>query len=407
MITDSCLHTDEFDALLKRLPDDREAAAARLGALSRKRHIRGADTLLRLALAYAWLDLSLRNVAAWAQQRDLVRLADVSVMERLQKAVPFLAWLLTRLLQTKAEAPLLPGLPYRVRLIDATAISQPGSRGTDWRVHMQMDLGTRTLTAVEVTDYTGGESLARFAVQTQDLLVGDRIYGTRASLAHVAAAGGWSLVRFAWNLPLQRGDGTPFDLFGGLSGLTQAGQTGAWEVQTIPTTALPAVSGRVIAVRKPAAACEAARRRALENAKKKGRTPDARTLLTCDYVLLFTTVPASVMTAEAAAGLYRYRWQIECGFKRLKSLLNLDGLRAKNAALCQAYLYAKLIGALLTDQCSDTWAAFSPWDGPAPAFALVVAGPADGLVDLAGGGVGQAEPVGLGAGTGRPWAQVL
>src|SRR5207245_22989 len=104
MNIDACLHSDRFEELLKSLPDGREEAAARLGVLTRKRQIRNADTLLRLALAYAWLDLSLRNVVAWAQQQGIVKLADVSLLERLQKAVPFLAWLLMRMLQTKTEA---------------------------------------------------------------------------------------------------------------------------------------------------------------------------------------------------------------------------------------------------------------------------------------------------------------
>nr|MDN1021419.1 transposase [Escherichia coli] len=36
-------------------------------------------------------------------------------------------------------------------------------------------------------------------------------------------------------------------------------------------------------------------------------------------------------SAEQVADCYRLRWQIELAFKRLKSLLHLDALRAKNA----------------------------------------------------------------------------
>ena len=399
MNTNTCLHNGEFERLLKSLPDGREEVAARLGVLTRKRQIRDADTLLRLALAYAWLDLSLRSVVAWAQQQDIVRLADVSLLERLQKAVPFLAWLLMRMLQTKTQAPVIAGLPYRVRIVDATVICEPGSKGTDWRVHMALNLSTQSIGALEVTDNKGGESLTRFEIQPNDLMVGDRAYATRSSICHVVAAGGHVLVRFAWqNLPLQNTNGTPFDLIGNLSNLTQEGQISEWDVRTTPTAELPSVTGRVIAVRKSQTACEAARRTAIKNAKKKGHTPDARTLLTCDYLLLFTTVDASVIEAVTLVCLYRYRWQIECGFKRMKGLLCLDGLRAKNDALCQAYLYSKLLGALLTDQLSGSWSAFSPWGGPDHPSDFAMASPANDLVDFATGRVGTLSTGRLGAG---------
>jgi hypothetical protein len=382
----------EIDALFQLMPEGRAEAAFRLGALHRKRQVRDADTLLRLVLAYSWLDLSLRNVVAWAQQQDLVRLADVSLLERLQKSVPLLAWLLMRLLQTKTESPFVPGLAYRVRIIDATVISEPGSEGTDWRVHMQMNLSDQSIGALQVTDCKGGESLTRFAVQPNDLLVGDRVYATRSSICHVVDAGGHVLVRFAWqNLPFLTRNGVPFDLTDHLSSLSQEGQIGTWEVRTVPTKDHPSVEGRIIAVRKSAQQAEAARRTALKNARKKGHTPDARTLLTCDYLLLFTTAPAEEIDTGALLGLYRYRWQIECGFKRMKGLICLDGLRAKDDALCQAYLYGKLIGAILTDRVSGPWSAFSPSgarDNTTSDFAMAPA--PDDLVDTQNGVVGTA-----------------
>jgi hypothetical protein len=392
-VTDGSGLDTEIDALFQWMPEDREEAAVRLGALHRKRHIRDADTLLRLVLAYSWLDLSLRNVVAWAEQLKLVRLADVSLLERLQKAVPWLAWLLMRLLQTKTKPPVVPGLPYRVRLLDATVISEPGSQGTDWRVHMEMDLSDQSIAALQVTDSKGGESLTRFRVQPKDLLIGDRAYATRASLCHVVGAGGHVLVRFAWqNLPFLTRKGVPFDLMAHLSHLSDEGQSGEWEVRTVPTQDHPSVEGRILAVRKSKPQAEAARRTALKNARKKGHTPDARTLLTCDYLLLFTTTPAEEVDGGALIRLYRYRWQIECGFKRMKSLLCLDGLRAKNEALCQAYLYGKLIGALLTDRVSGPWTAFSPSGGRDHTTSdLAVALAPDGLVDTQNGLVGIAE----------------
>ncbi|OKT29744.1 hypothetical protein ACN57_03025 [Escherichia coli] len=47
--------------------------------------------------------------------------------------------------------------------------------------------------------------------------------------------------------------------------------------------------------------------------------------------------------ASCRADCYRLRWQIELAFKRLKSLLHLDALRAKEPELAKAWIFANLL----------------------------------------------------------------
>ena len=54
-------------------------------------------------------------------------------------------------------------------------------------------------------------------------------------------------------------------------------------------------------------------------------------------------------TADVLA-LYRFRWQIELAFKRMKSFAGLDRLPAKKPELAQAWIYAKLIAVLIAEQ---------------------------------------------------------
>ena len=68
------------------------------------------------------------------------------------------------------------------------------------------------------------------------------------------------------------------------------------------------------------------------------------------FVLLLTNLPAETWDASRILYLYRLRWQIELAIKRLKSLLQLDALRAQDARLVQTYLLAKLLAALWIDQ---------------------------------------------------------
>ena len=48
--------------------------------------------------------------------------------------------------------------------------------------------------------------------------------------------------------------------------------------------------------------------------------------------------------------LYRFRWQIELAFKRFKSLAGLDMLPAKKPELARAWIYARLIVAIIAEQ---------------------------------------------------------
>ena len=81
---------------------------------------------------------------------------------------------------------------------------------------------------------------------------------------------------------------------------------------------------------------------------------------------MVTDLDAECLPAVQALELYRLRWQIELVFKRLKSLLGLGNLRAKNGALARTYLLSKLLGALLVEELSVRALSFFPWGFPLP-----------------------------------------
>src|SRR5205814_8814630 len=61
--------------------------------------------------------------------------------------------------------------------------------------------------------------------------------------------------------------------------------------------------------------------------------------------------------------LYRFRWQIELAVKRFKSLAGLDMLPAKKPELARAWIYARLIVAIIAAQIAGQVADSSP-SGP-------------------------------------------
>ena len=395
---------DDWPLLLTLLPADLDASAKQTGALQRKRGVPSAQALLRLAFAFAYAGLSLRACAIWARQTGVAWLSDVALLQRLRRAAPWAGHLLAQQLlqQAAGQRHRLP-TDLTVRLIDATTASRPGSQGTDYRVHLRFDLGTLTITDVTVTDAQGGESFQQHALSAGEIAVGDRGYAHRAGIAAATTAGAGVIVRLNWqNVPLQRPDGTAFDLLEQLRSLA-AGESGEWAVQTapVPKEQLPAVPGRLIAVRKSPQAAEQSRRKLWAAARKKGKTPAARSLEAAEYLFVFTSGPADRLPALAVLEVYRLRWQIELAFKRLKGVLALDELTAKDPALCRLFLCIKLLGALLVEQLSRRWVDFSPWGYGPPAAAVAGATVSSGRRDGGPGGRGGADAGAVGSGRRR------
>jgi hypothetical protein len=381
--------TEEWPLLLSYLPADLESSAKACGALQRKREVASAQVLLRLAFAYAYTGWSLQATVTWARGAGIACLSAVALWKRLRRAADWSAHLLAQALVEHAvlRPDRSPG-SLRVHLMDASSISGPGSKGTDYRVHLQFDLGTLTTADVTLTDASEGESLKRCGLGPGEIVMGDRGYAHRQGIAAVVATGAAVLVRLGWqSVPLQRRDGTAFALLGTLRRL-EPGEIGEWEVQTAPDKeGTPAVPGRLIALRKSAQAAEAACRKLRAMARKKGRTPDARSLEAAAFIFVFTTADGEQLPAPAVLEVYRFRWQIELAFKRLKGVLALDELAAKDPALCRTFLCIKLLGALLVERLSHRWVDFSPWGYGTPATVSADAGlPGGGGDDPAGGG---------------------
>jgi hypothetical protein len=353
---------EDWSYLLSFLParNELERSAAQFGAIRRIREISSASSLLRLMMAYGFCGMSLRRTAAWAAEAGVANISDVSLLDRFRNGAEWLGHLLALKLADHAALTPAASSPLRVRLIDASSITRVGGRGTDWRLHMTMSLASLKIDDLAITDVSGGERLSRFTFQPQEIAVADAGYAHRAGLESVVRSGADFLVRLNWsNLPLVTIDGQPIDLLA--HARTVEGTTPAEFTVRVRGSNMAPV--RLLIVRKTkAAAAESRRRKEKERGKK--RVVDLRTLEATEYVMLLTSASADQLSVERAFELYRFRWQIELTFKRLKSIINLDQLPAKNAALAQVILFAKLLGALLVDDYTERYVSFSPWGYP-------------------------------------------
>jgi hypothetical protein len=310
-----------------------------------------AEALLRLGLCYGLGKLSLRNTAAWADATAVATVSDVAVLKRLRGAA---AWFGQIVQAQLAAAPSAPAMRRwagrRLRLADGTTVSHPGSGAADWRLHVAYDLASERFDFIHLTDRSVGESLDRLAWQPGDIALGDRGFAKAGGLRAVVACGADVLVRIGWNaLTLHQPDGPPFDLFAALRALPDDA------VADLPVVApgrKPAqdLPLRLIAKRKTAAEAERSRAKLRRRASKKGHRLDPRSVEAAGYIFVVTSLPHSAYPAAQVLDVYRLRWQIEIAFKRLKGLVRIDELPAKDPDLARAWLYCNLIAALLIDQ---------------------------------------------------------
>lgn len=104
---------------------------------------------------------------------------------------------------------------------------------------------------------------------------------------------------------------------------------------------------RLICMRVNEQAANKRRRKMFKKAGEDGRTPSKAHLDMCDWTLLITNAPASLLPAAMAYHLYRVRWQIELIFKQFKSVMRIHKSDTGNENRLRCELYGKMIMAVL------------------------------------------------------------
>jgi hypothetical protein len=347
---------DNWPVVCSFLPQGWKEMARSTGALRRAREVPDAESLLRLLLLHVANGYSLAETATRARQLGM-ELSAVAVFKRLRAAEEWLRWLAE---QERGRQPLaLESQGRPVRAVDATTVSEPGSTGTDWRVHYVVNLANLQCDFFELTGVEGGETLRRIPVRPGDIMLGDRIYATPVGVAHVKDAQADILVRLnRQSLPLFDAAETSVDglrLFGQLG----VGQLGQWATQ-IKHPGGGWVEGRLIAVKRSAEATRLARRRLQAKASKQQRKVSAESWEAAQYFFVWTTLAES-FTAGVVLELYRLRWQIELAFKRMKSIMGLGHLPKQDPASARAWLHGKILASLLVERMVEAAGTFSPW----------------------------------------------
>jgi hypothetical protein len=371
------LADENWRFMLELLPKDWEALARETGAVKRLRGFDSIEQLLRALLLHVALGCSLRETVVVAKAAGWLEMSDVALLKKLRQSERWLQALCVGLLREgELELPSKPGL--KMRLIDGTIVKEPGQTGSQWRVHFSLRVPEWTCDHFRLTSSEGegnGESLRQFPVRANDCLVADRGYAHAAGIWHVHQKDGFVIVRHnAQTLPVETQEGAVMDLRPWLRMLSGAGQVGS-RTAYVRTERAERVAVRLCAVRKSNEAIAATERKLRRRAQRKGQQLNPETLEYAQWVIVLTTVASETMDDGLVLEWYRVRWQIELAFKRLKSLADLGHLPKYDAASSRAWLYGKLLVALLTERMQRYARAFSPWgvrwfDQDAPAESL-------------------------------------
>lgn len=347
----SSLFSSGWSSVLSALPSslDLTALARSEGAIKRSRRIGDGETLLRLALWYGPCGLSLRSAAALATGTEIASLSDVALLKRLCGAGDWLEAIVAAVLAERRSEPVV-GTRDLV-LIDGTVISQPGSKGTDWLLHSRYKPG-HGFCCFALMDGKSAETLEHHAFNPGDIVIGDRAYARGGKgLCHVLDQQADYIVRAGWrSLALRDEHGKNYDLLAQLKHLKPGEMTDLQVAVAVGRKLLPV---RLVVQARQDDAMPAALQRVQRKAQKNGRAGDPRSQEAARYMIIATSLDATSYPSASILALYKMRWQIELAFKRLKSLLNLDRLPAKNPNLARAWLNAHLLLALLIDDMTQ------------------------------------------------------
>ena len=349
----------DWELVKRQLPAGWEEAARATGAIKLERGaLADPEMLLRVLLGRAASDKAHRDVVEHAKQTGLVEVSNVALHKRERNCGDWLEWIADGMLgRCLAE---LPESALRLRLVDATCASKPGSKGTDFRLHVCVDLPARRFSQAELTDAKGGESFKRFKVSVGDLFVGDRIYGTADGIEHVFLGGGYVDVRInGSSLPLFDAEDCRIDPLR-LARELPPGEMTEVDAFIRPKSGQPIV-GRLCILALPEKEAQEAQQSLLRRRSgKRRRKPGLRAIESAKYIFLFVTAPRHMVSTGQAFLIYRLRWQVELAFKTMKTVLKYGQLPNRRPDTGRTWLLAKLICALVLERIAATAAALPP-----------------------------------------------
>ena len=355
--------TEDWRLLASFLPADWRRLAADTAALKGLRKDKSAETLLKVLMLYLGSAHSLRETAVQARKLKLADLSSVALWKRLKKSKKWLQAMCVDLLRERGvELPESRG--FQVRALDTVTVKEAGKTGSHWNIYYSLRLPSLDCDFFNVTEVdaeASDESLANFSIKEGDHVLGGWQYSTVANIRYAASAGGRVIVPFNTEaLTLLTYEGRPFDLFVALQSVNSVGAVQSWKANAVDQEGGP-IEGRVCAARKSQAGEWLAHRAMRMEALRGAKPLQPESFEFGKHVTVFSTFRAPDFTATEILEWYRIGWQFEQAFRRFKSIAELGHLPKRDDEGAKAWLYGKLLVALLIEKQISYASSSAPW----------------------------------------------
>ena len=357
---------DEWSSLTQLFPEGWEDMAYKTKAVERPlRNFNSVSDLLRGLLLHSVHGYSLRETCTFLKESGIADISDTAFMERFEKSKDWFHAMNLALIKESYASPICIKKGVNLRLIDGSIVSEGGKTGSQWRLHYSFQLPSMSCDQFKITPMKGsgnGESVEHYDIKENDHIIADRGYSRTKTVQEIDAAGASCLIRVnTQSLPLFDKEGKKLDLLNMFdSSLTEPGASREWKV-FVKTDSGALIPGRLGVVKKSKAAAEKAKKKLIQKSRDHKEVKES-TIRFAEFVILFTTFTEELFSLEEILDLYRWRWQIELAFKRLKSLINLGHLPKHNENSSQAWLYGKLFISLVIERLTQSLERlFFPW----------------------------------------------
>ena len=339
-----------IEELIKRLPPGYEQASIATKALERKREIKSPVDLIRLVLIYLTGGYSQLEMSVLASKLGIAKISDVAFLKRFAKCKDWLSWILSQIVPRPIiEYTSLSKLAlYQIVAVDASDVTEKGRSGRTFRLHYAIDLLKMCSLSYKITSQKTGETLSNFDIKNNWLILADRIYGTLTGIESCLKAQANFVLRLKHNaFNLYDEDGKVIYLLDKLKDATSDTAISIDVFVKLPTLGLTKL--RVCATKIPDDKLGKVMQRTKRRDSKKQLTTSSEALAMSNYVVVITALPSDIL-AEDIVSLYRYRWQVEIYFKRLKSILDFGNVPLLREDSIHTWLNGKLLISLLIEQ---------------------------------------------------------
>jgi hypothetical protein len=305
---------------------------------------------------------SLLETSVIAHTAKLGEISDVAFMKRLAQCKDWFISICGALISKSIENYPQPSwlCDKTVVATDASDVVEKGRSRRTYRLHYMLDVFKMSGLQCKITPQSTGETLVNFEIKPRMLVLADRIYATVNGMMHCLNAGADFVVRMRKNsFKACDSNGNRLNLLAIFKQL-KTGEYADFKALALSKDG-KRVPVRICAKRKTPEQIEQAMKK-LKLLERKGRVSDEAKMFN-EYIVLVTSLDDTV-SVEQILSVYRFRWQVEIYFKRLKSILDFGELPKKRLENSLSWLNGKMMVALLIE--SVIAKSFSPneerWD---------------------------------------------